>query len=109
MPKPNPVIKDKASWDAAQSYVSAVGKVALAWNNLHENLGDIFTVVMRARTPAMARAVWYAVANDRLQRSLLIAAINAAEASVWEKLPARARGDLLDLLKKISGLGDLRD
>src|SRR5207237_8302624 len=106
MAAPNPVIKDKASWDAARNYVCAVGTVALAWNNLHEKLADIFTVVMRARTAAMARAVWYALANDRLQRSLLVAAITAAEASVWEKLPARAQADLLGFLEKINGLGD---
>src|SRR5205085_2070057 len=105
----NPVIQDKASWDAAQKYTSAVGRIALAWNNLHEKLGEIFVTLLFARNRTIGRAVWYKPTNDRQQRELLIAVIEAAQPQLWEKLPARAQADLLEFLKKVNVLGYKRD
>ena len=45
---------DPESWDAAQAYVSAVGTVAHDWNRLHEDLGEIFVILLHARTKKIA-------------------------------------------------------
>jgi hypothetical protein len=61
----------------------AIGRVALAWNSLHEVLGLLFTQVMgaphaHAELGPMYAAVWQSAKFDRPKRELLRAAIKFA-------------------------------
>jgi len=76
---------------AFEEYALAVGKVAYAWNYLHERLGELFVVVSGAKQ-SVALAIWYSTKSDRTQRDMLRAAVNAIP-SRWEKLP-KAPDDL---------------
>src|SRR5947207_4845769 len=95
--------------DAAfEPYVAAIGKVAYAWNYLHERLAEIFAVVMRPCSSDVSLAVWYSIKNDRSQRSILSAALNASAKDTWRPAPT-VHDDLVWLLTKTNDLGDARD
>lgn len=81
---------------AFEEYALAVGKVAYAWNYLHERLGELFVVVSGAEQ-AIALAIWYSTKGDRAQHDMLQAAVKANPGR-WEKLP-KALADLVWLLK----------
>jgi hypothetical protein len=55
---------------AFEEYALAVGKVAYAWNYLHERLGELFVVVSAAEQ-AIALAIWYSTKSERGQRDML--------------------------------------
>jgi hypothetical protein len=92
--KPNtvtwpPFEQTKEAFDAC---VRAVGKVAYAWNYLHEQLGMLFAVVRDEENEA-ARSVWYSVQSDRTQRKILRDAVNAINSERSKRLP-KAPDDL---------------
>jgi hypothetical protein len=94
-------------------YQLAVGKVAHAWNVLHESLGVLFVTVSAAdkvpawAEPRVALAIWYAAKSDRVQRDMLRAAVNA-NSRRWEKLP-KALDDLKWLLDRCDELAEHRN
>lgn len=91
-------------------YVSAVGKVAHAWNYLQEGLGQMFSVLMRPAPEGVSLAVWHSQQNDRAQRRMFRAAINAGVLKhVSVTLPDSAEDDLLWLLKEADDLSARRD
>jgi hypothetical protein len=94
---------------AFAAYVSAVGKVAHAWNYLHERLGHLFARIVGGRDRAITAAVWYSTYSDRSQREMLEAAIRASNDPAFARLPKTAKNDLLDLLDRIRDLGGNRD
>jgi hypothetical protein len=61
-----------------QTYTSAVGRVAHAWNYLHERLGRLFVRLVNAPDRSVTAAVWYSTYSDRVQRDMLRAAISAS-------------------------------
>ena len=93
---------------AFDPYVAAVGRVAHAWNYLHEKLGQLFVAVTGADR-GIILAVWYSTPNDRAQRRMLRAAINASAADKWEPRLPTARDDLLWLVKEADELAGARD
>jgi hypothetical protein len=94
-------------------YQLAVGKVAHAWNVLHESLGVLFVTVTAAdkvpawAEPRVALAIWYAAKSDRVQRDMLRAAVNA-NSGRWERLP-KALDDLKWLLDRCDELAEHRN
>jgi hypothetical protein len=66
----------KSADEVFNSYVSALGRVAHSWNTLQEALGELFWTVTEM-DKATAFAVWYSTPNDRAQRGMLSAAIDA--------------------------------
>jgi hypothetical protein len=95
-------------------YTAAVGRVAYAWNYLHEKLGGLFARVVGGYEYDVQRnvalAVWYSSYSDRSQRQMLEAAIKAASGDpVWAQLPRNARDDLIWLIERANRLGDKRD
>jgi hypothetical protein len=58
--------------DAAfEPYAVEIGFLLREWNDLQEKLADLFTTLLGLRDGGPARAIWYAVPNDRLQRRIL--------------------------------------
>jgi hypothetical protein len=98
---------------AFEEYQLAVGKVAHAWNVLHESLGVLFVTVSAADMfrawvePRVALAIWYAAKSDRIQRDMLRAAVNANPGR-WEKVP-KALDDLKWLLDRCDELAERRN
>jgi hypothetical protein len=94
---------------AFEEYYLAVGKVARAWNTLHEYLGQLFVTASGASwtQPWVAQAIWYSVKSDRAQRDMLRAAVNA-KSGRWEKLP-KALDDLNWLLDRCDELAEHRN
>jgi len=66
-----------------QPYVTALGQLALSWNDLQESLAGLFWTSMLTAPPQAgdvvrytALRVWHAVKSDRSQRDMLKASIN---------------------------------
>jgi hypothetical protein len=92
---------------AFDAYVAAVGKVAYAWNYLHEQLGILFVAVSGAEKE-VALANWYSVWSDRGQRDMLRAKVNATNAARSKTRP-QAPDDLIWLLDCADDLADDRN
>jgi hypothetical protein len=71
-------------------YVTALGQLSLAWNDLQESLGALFWTMMSPRPLVGAFVhreplfVWYAIRSDRSQREMLKAAVNHLTID-WER------------------------
>ena len=100
---------DAEAQQAFEAYVSAVGRVAHAWNYLHEKLGRLFVCIVKAQNPNVTAAVWYSTYSDRSQRQMLETAIKTSDESEWRHLVPNARDDLYCLLKRANNLGTKRD
>jgi hypothetical protein len=59
-------------------YVSLVGQIALAWNDLHEKLAHLFWTLMGGGSMDRPIGVWNSQGFDRARRDLLRAALMAA-------------------------------
>jgi hypothetical protein len=62
-------------------YAREVGKLVASWNQLHERLGELFSMIVRKDQPGIALAVWYSVRSDLAQRQMLRASAEAAAAA----------------------------
>jgi hypothetical protein len=100
---------DKQARAEFEAYTCAVGKVAHAWNYLHEKLGALFALLVNAPDRNVIAAVWYSTFSDRSQRLMLEASIKALAAYRWQSVPAHAKEDLLWLMKRANDLGTKRD
>jgi hypothetical protein len=58
-------------------YVTALGQLTLAWNELHETLALVFCMVMGGGLVNQYLAIWHAIKVDRAQRDILLAAAKA--------------------------------
>ncbi len=99
---------------AFEEYYLAVGKVARAWNTLHEYLGQLFVTVSGSdkvwtepTAIKVALAIWYSVKSHRAQRDMLRAAVNA-NSGRWDELP-KALDDLKWLLDRADELAEHRN
>jgi hypothetical protein len=92
---------------AFDAYVAAVGKVAYAWNYLHEKLGVLFVAVSGAERE-VALANWYSVWSDRGQRAMLRSKVNATNSQRSTRLP-EAADDLKWLLDSADDLAEERN
>ncbi len=93
-------------------YVTALGQLTLAWNDLQESLRGLFWTLMTPRPVAgdfvnfTPLWVWSAIKSDRSQRDMLRAAVmNTQDNRGREKF----REDLKWLLDKCTSLEDLRN
>ena len=98
---------DEETKTAFEAYTLALGKVAHAWNYLHENLAKLFCIMTEAER-AISLAVWYSTTIERAQREMLRAAVSATNNKRWEQLP-KAREDLKGLLEKSDVLAGHRN
>jgi hypothetical protein len=96
--------------EAFESYATAVGRVAYAWNYLHEKLGSLFVTVTGLEAGRhIALAIWYSPASDRSQREMLTAAIKASPETRWLPRLPTARADLIWLMKEADRLAGRRN
>jgi hypothetical protein len=90
-------------------YIVGLGKVAHAWNHLHEELAKVFCLVAELEF-GMGLAIWHSLPSDRMQREILKAALKASSSdSDWVEKYPRAEGDIGWLLKKTKDLSERRN
>ena len=98
---------DEETRAAFEAYTLALGKVAHAWNYLHEKLGQLFVVISGADRN-IALAIWYSTNSDRTQREMLRAAVAATSVDRWKTLP-KAQEHLTWLLDRADELAEQRN
>ncbi len=91
-----------------QPYVTALGKVAHAWNTLQEALGQLFCTVTGLEN-AIGQAIWYSTPNDRAQRDMLRAALMALDGTQLKTRFPKAIDDMIALLNEADSLSDKRN
>ena len=80
--------KPQPKWHAQEvhdAHAAAIGRMAIAWNEFQESLGEIFANLFGKQRAAEALAAWHALENDRAQREML-------GAVAQQKLRRRHRG-----------------
>lgn len=92
---------------AFEPYFAAVGKVVHAWNQLQEQLGILFCVVVDVPRE-VGLSIWHANANDGAQRRMLRDAVPFIDQSKLDAFPAAVR-DLKWLLGKADIVADRRN
>jgi hypothetical protein len=60
-----------------QPYAIELGAFVYGWNQLHDNLADLFWAVLGGLNGAIPLAVWHSISSDRSQREMLRAAADA--------------------------------
>jgi hypothetical protein len=105
---------------ALKPYVSAIGQLSLAWNDLHEQLAAIFHVLLdrgvrrldergiELDTDERPIKLWNSAKFDRPKRELLRAAIETVTDEERESFP-KLLDDLTWLLKRADALEDARN
>lgn len=93
---------------AFETYTTALGKVAHAWNFLHERLGRLFVAVTKMDR-AVALGIWYSTDSDRTKQLMLKSAIAASAPDLWLPRLPKAKEDLIWLTDRIISLGDARN
>jgi hypothetical protein len=93
-----------------EPYARAIGQMALAWNELHEALGALFTQALAVgiERSFQCAAIWGAVTSDRQKRQILEAAINHVGEEVHRRFPLLA-SDVLWLTGRANSLEDKRN
>ncbi len=95
---------------AFEDYVSALGKVAHAWNYMQEALGNLFVTVAEI-DHFVGLAVWFSTQNDRTQREMLRAAAkeSSQRSVLLGKNSKAAVGDVEWLLNRADELSIRRN
>lgn len=104
----NPVPADDDLDSAFRPYISAVGSVIHASNQLQEFLGQLF-VAVTGISRDVALAVWYSSRSDGAQRLMLRAAASATSDDRWGKQLPKAKEDLVWLVDEASTLAEHRN
>jgi len=96
-------------------YVSALGQLALAWNDLHEALAGLFWTLMNGppqegtvvdRTPIH---IWHSLRSDLAQREMLKAAVTHSITDWGENRKEWFKEDVLWVLDKTMDLSHARN
>lgn len=91
---------------AFRPYVTALGQLTLAWNDLHETLAILFCSVMGGGFSNQFLAVWHALKSDRSQRDILLAAVKSG---LIEGGPPRLLVDVTWICNQADALEDARN
>ncbi len=92
---------------AFQQYAKALGELSLAWNDLHEMLGNLFWVSLGIPNGVMPLDVWHSSNSDRAQRDMLKAI--AESHAIGGDLTKTAKIEILWVLKRAISLEDTRN
>jgi hypothetical protein len=82
--------------DIKDEHAKAIGRIAYAWNELHEHLSEIFGLLFAREDYGLALTAWHALATDAGQRDML-----KAVAKVKLSADSKAYQELKWALKKI--------
>ncbi|TAN47221.1 MAG: hypothetical protein EPN26_14200 [Rhodospirillales bacterium] len=93
--------------EAFHSISTAVGELALAGNDLHLSLADLFWVVLGINNGLIPHAIWNSSNSDRAQRAMLQAVIETR--ALRHDISDKAREEILFILSKANSLEDRRN
>jgi hypothetical protein len=68
-------------------YAIAIGRLSMTWNDLHENLAVLFSLLCGSNPVNRALAIWNSANFDRAKREMLKAAALSALPNELEKFP----------------------
>lgn len=68
-------------------YATAIGQIALAWNDLHETLCALFVALTGAVYDEMLQAAWQSLPSDRAKRGLLRATVQQMDYDMCQRNP----------------------
>src|SRR5208282_17649 len=105
--RPKLIRGDRFTDKIFKPYVSAIGELALAWNDLHEKLGWLFYNFVDTGD-GLGYRLWNAPQFDRPKRALLEAAAQSMTSQMHQDYP-RLKDDILWLLKQVDTLEDARN
>jgi hypothetical protein len=89
-------------------YAIELGYLVYSWNRLQEILGRLFGDIAQISDDKISLAIWYSLASDRSQRSMLRAALGATTAP--SKFISGSRSeDITWILNQCEKIGDLRN
>jgi hypothetical protein len=106
---PIPRTPNKAVMAKMEPYVMALGKVAHAWNYLQEALGQLFCAVTGLENDSTGQAIWHSTSNDRTQREMLRAAIEAVTHERLTTSLPKAKDDIKWLLNQADKVAEQRN
>jgi len=94
-------------------YTQAIGEFALAWNDFHEALGDLFIHAVGGEAPRAGASmqltgIWGVITSDRQKRDILEAAINRIGRKRHEAAPKIA-AEVIWLIERGASLEDRRN
>lgn len=93
--------------DSFRPYATAIGEMALAWNDLHETLKDLFWSSLGVENGVIAYAVWYSSKSDRAQRDMLRGL--ATTPAIGNRLNNTTKPEVLWAIQRADSLEDLRN
>jgi hypothetical protein len=98
-----------------EPYLQDLALVVASWNELHDELGRLFSIVIGGGNLSLALAVWHTIESDALQRKLIRAALpfslsdlpRAKEKGAdWVRI---ARDEIKWILDRVDSLRDQRN
>lgn len=90
-----------------KEYARTLGEVVLAWNNLHEALGVIFSSATGIPNRLLSDAMWYSCGTDRAQREMLKAMLE--KDVIGHFICAPVRSEVIWILKQVDRIEDKRN
>lgn len=97
-------IKNRQFNRARDDLATGIGRVAIAWSRLHEELGHIFCAVIVGNVDDVPLAAWHAHKSARSQREMLRATSDVALKHRPEDLKV-----ICNLLKNVEEMSNLRN
>jgi hypothetical protein len=94
--------------DEFKPYVKAIGRLALAWNDLHERLGMLFWAVLGGGWKQKPIGIWNSANFDRPKRAMLRAAVHGCTSAETSAHPSMV-DDIEWILTKADALEDKRN
>jgi hypothetical protein len=96
----------KEQSQAKLPYLTELGGLVYAWNDLQQKLGLLFAKLLSPSKQGLGFALWQSSDNDRLQRAMLHSIVKER----WRlKLTAAQQHDVLWLLDETNKLADARN
>ena len=92
---------------AFAQYAKALGEANLAWNDLHEMLGNVFWSALGIRNGVIPLQIWHSSTLDRAQREMLKAITDSK--AIDNVLNEKAKAEILWILSRATALEDMRN
>jgi hypothetical protein len=96
--------------DNFKPYAAELGTLVYVWNGLQENLAELFWAVTEIKNGGIPFAIWHSTQNDRAQRLMLRAAMEARFTSTLENYQNLRAYELINwLLSETDKLSERRN
>jgi hypothetical protein len=95
--------------ETLQPYFTALGRVAHAWNHLHEELGKVFCALSELDL-SLGMTIWHSLKSDRSQREVLEGVLRRrGQSEEWSGEHPEASDGIRYLMKQVDKLAGRRN